>query len=140
MIIKAIKLHLFITFCFMLSTAVQANDRGNIDTTHLGHDYPRQLVANKAKLSSELVEKKYKTLLGRIKASTFPADKEHIAETAKLFIIDHKNWIVFRDSHCYLKANVYIYPSYSRMWTSEFHSCLNSMNEKRIKFFNLSGE
>ena len=117
-----------------LGTTVQAKDRGSSDTTHLGHDYPRQLVAKKAKLSSIRVEKIYKTLLGRIKASTYPGDKEHIAETAKLFIIDHKNWIVFRDSHCELKANIYIYPSNSRMWVSQFHSCQADVNEERIKF------
>ena len=134
MIIKATKLHVLITFCFILSTTVQAKDVGGSDTTHLGHDYPRQLVTKKAKLSSVLVEKEYKTLLSRIKARAYPGDKEHIAEIAKSFIIDQKNWIVFRDSHCELKANVYVYPSNSRMWASEFHSCQTDVNEQRIKF------
>lgn len=136
MTIKTRKLHLLIPLCIVLSTAVQANNVETSDTTHLGHDYPRQLVANKAKLSSVTVEMKYKVLLSRINVSTFPGDKDHNAETANYLESEHQQWKIYRDSHCQLKANVYIYPSDSRMWATEFHSCLNSMNEKRIKFLN----
>lgn len=133
---STIKLHVFIALSFILSAVAQANDMENNDTTHLGHDYSRQLMANKAKLSSEMVEKTYTTLLSRIKASTFPGDKEHISETAHYLAREHKLWKSYRESHCGLTSNVYVYPSDSRMWASQYHSCQFDMNEKRIKFLN----
>lgn len=130
------KLPFLFTFLFMLSATVQADNIENNDTTHLGHDHPRRLMANNAKSSSVLVEKKYKTILSLIKASTFSGDIAHNENTAGLLITDHKNWRSFRDSQCQLKANVYIYPAYSKMWTSQFHSCQYDMNKQRIEFFN----
>jgi len=125
-----------IPLCIVFGNTVQANDVESSDTTHLGHDYPRKLVANKAKVSGVTVEKKYRALLKRIKASTFPGDKAHVAETARYLISEHKQWESYRDTHCNLISNVYVFPSNSRMWASQFNSCQFNINEERIEFLN----
>ena len=125
---------LMLTLSTVLSNAVLAND-----ITHLGHDYSRQLIANKAKESDALVEEKYTSLVNLIKTSNHPGDDEDNIETADRLEEDQKQWLVYREAHCQLTANVYIFPSYSRMWASQFNSCKLDMNNERIRFLKSIG-
>lgn len=138
MTISTQQLLLSVFLCLALmatALAKQPADNGNGgDTTHLGFDHARKIAAQKAKSSSEMVERKYNLLLNKIKRSTFPGDAEHNAKTANYLEGEHKQWIVYRDLNCSLKANIYVYPEYSRMWTSDYRSCENRMNKNRIKF------
>jgi len=122
---------LMLTLNAALSNAVLAND-----ITHLGHDYSRQLIENKAKESDTLVEEKYTSLVNLIKTRNHP---EHNIETADRLEEDQKQWLIYIEAHCQLTANVYIFPSYSRMWASQFNSCKLDMNNERIRFFKSIG-
>lgn len=123
--------YIFVIFGVACYGTVIAND-----TTHLGHDYSRKVIANKAKESDVNMASKYKSLLKLIKKSHSPGDDEHIAATADIFVDDQKRWLSYRNTHCQLQANVYVYPSTSRMWASQYNSCKLDLNNKRIKFLN----
>ena len=122
------------SLCVVVTATVLANQSTTDDTTQLGYDHARKVVANLAKSTDEMVEQKYKLLLNKIKRSTFPGNAEHNAKTANYLESEHKQWKVYRDLNCSLKANIYVYPEYSRMWTSDYRSCENRMNKNRIKF------
>ena len=101
---------------------------------HLGHDYPRQVVRNRAETSSKAVEEKYTELLQHIRSGITSGD-EHMSETASQLKAAQKSWLRYREDHCELTAYVYVYPAGSRMFASQYHSCVASMNDKRLQFF-----
>ena len=121
-------------YTFVISILFYVNFLYADDNTSLGFDHSRKSAIKIASKSNAVVNNKYTALLENIKNSHFPGDDEHIAATAKYLIADQQRWLDYRATHCQLQSNVYVYPANSRMWVSNYNSCLSDMNKSRIKF------
>lgn len=106
------------------------------DTTHLGYDNPRKLISKAAKDSFIELENKYKNVLSEMKVRNQPESDEHITETISALILDQKLWMSFSQSHCNLVSYINVFPTGSRMFSSQYNSCKLEMNKKRIRYLN----
>ena len=98
-----------------------------------GYDYARKKARQAADDSNGELQVMYKALIEQIRASKFP-DAEHNAMSAQLLEDEHKAWLSYRNSHCWLEANIYSYPAGSKQSGLETNSCLLRLNKKRKNY------
>ena len=126
MIIKRF-ISLALAGCVGLS--VQAEDA---DETWRGHDYPRKKTREAAQASFVELEKTITNLLREIKfanGSDEPAPENW--DMAQMLEQEHNAWASYRDSHCQMETNIYVYPQGSMLFSHELNSCLLRFNRKR---------
>ena len=112
-----------------LSLSVQAEED---DETWRGHDYPRKKTREALQLSTVELEKTLAKLVSEIKSandSDEPAPEDW--DMAQMITHEHKAWAAYRDSHCQLETNIYVYPVGSMLFSHELNSCLLRFNRKR---------
>ncbi len=113
----------------LLSSPVYAED------ISLGHDYARKQTREAAQASFVALEKTVAKLLSEIRSAN-ASDESDSDEVDMVQLLEHEQnaWASYRDSHCQLETNIYVYPEGSMLFIHELNSCLLRFNRERQKY------
>lgn len=96
----------------------------------------RERARNRAIQSSMEVDKLYREVGERLKKQGISGDKDHDDYLLSLYEKGYVQWKNLRDTQCALKAQIEIYPSYSRLYAQTIHYCVSNENEKQLQYLN----
>lgn len=121
----------------MALALLAASAAGAADTPLATETKGRSALQAKVKHGEQLVDAAVEQLVRSIKASTLPDDTEqasHNANTIDWLRTEQKNWLAYRESHCWLRAHVYAYPSTSRIAVAQYNACRDELSGQRIRY------